>query len=92
MGFALNPSIRIIGNVMSDRSGKDYYSGTIYRDLSLIFGLFLTGLGVYVVFFGVVEPLIRVGLGLLIAVFGINTVWSAAQSKASWLTKLGPLF
>ena len=69
-----------------------YFSGSVYRLLSGLFGLFLTVLGVYVVFFGVVDPLIRVGLGLLIALFGAEAVWSSIQSKQSWLARLGPFF
>ena len=67
-----------------------YFSGSIYRILSGLFGVFLTAVGIYVVFFGVVEPLIRVGLGLLIAVLGAETIWSAIRSRQSWLARLGP--
>ncbi len=69
-----------------------WFSGRIYRALSGLFGIFLTGLGVYVVFFGVVDPLIRVVLGLIITVLGAETLWSAIQSKQAWLAKLGPFF
>ncbi|QOW19640.1 hypothetical protein INQ41_00655 [Lysobacter ciconiae] len=67
-----------------------YFSGTIYRILSGLFGVFLTAVGIYVVFFGVVEPLIRVCLGLLIAALGAETIWSAIRSRQSWLARLGP--
>lgn len=76
---------------MSDDQGINrYFSGSIYRVLSGLFGLFLTVLGIYVVFFGVVDIFIRIGLGLLIAALGSETVWSAVRSKQSWLAKLGP--
>lgn len=67
-----------------------YFSGSIYRILSGLFGLFLTGLGIYIVFFGVVGPLVRTGAGLLIALLGADAVWAAIQSRQSWLAKLSP--
>ncbi|MEO8000506.1 MAG: hypothetical protein ABI644_01420 [Arenimonas sp.] len=69
-----------------------YFSGSVYRVLSGLFGLFLTCLGIYIVFFGVVDLLIHIVAGLLITLLGAETVWSAIQSKQSWLAKLGPLF
>ncbi len=83
--------IPVLGNVMTNQQDIDrYFSGSIYRVLSGLFGLFLTAVGIYVVFFGVVDPLIRVGLGVLIAALGAETVWSAIRSKQSWLARLGP--
>lgn len=73
------------------RSVDSYYSGPIYRTLSGLFGLFLTGLGIYVVLFGVVDLPIRVTAGLLIALLGADAVWSAIRSKQCWLAKLSPL-
>ena len=69
-----------------------YFSGSIYRILSSLFGFFLTLLGVYVVFFGVVEPVIRIAIGLLITLFGPEAIWSSIPSRQSWLAKLGPFF
>ena len=77
---------------MTDQDENQYYGGPVYRIFTLVLGLFLTGIGIYVVFFGVVNPLIRVALGLVIALAGVNAVWAAIQSKASWLAKLGPFF
>lgn len=75
-----------------DPDVQRYFSGSIYRVLSGLFGIFLTGLGVYVVFFGVVDLLIRVGAGLLITLLGVDTVWCAIRSRQSWLARLGPFF
>ncbi len=75
-----------------DQDINRYFRGRIHRVLSGLFGLFLTCLGIYVVFFGVVDPLIRIGAGLIITLLGAETVWSAIQSKQSWLAKLGPIF
>ena len=76
----------------NDPDIERYFSGSVYRVLSGLFGLFLTVLGVYVVFFGVVDPFIRLVAGLLISLIGAETVWSSIQSRQSWLAKLGPFF
>ena len=68
-----------------------YFSGRTYRILSGLFGLFLAGVGVYAVFYGVIHPLLRAGIGLLIATVGAETVWSAIQGRQSWLARSGPL-
>lgn len=76
---------------MADDQDVDrYFSGTIYRILSALFGLFLVSVGVYAIFFGVVGPFARVSLGLAITVLGAETLWSSVQSKQSWLAKLAP--
>ena len=80
-----------LGNVMADDQDINrYFSGTIYRVLSGLFGLFLIGVGTYTIFFGVVGFFARVSLGLVITVLGAETLWSSVQSKQSWLAKLGP--
>ena len=73
-----------------DQDNNRYCSGTIYRVLSGLFGLFLIGVGLYVIFFGVVGLFARVSIGLVIAVLGAETLWSSVQSKQSWLARLGP--
>lgn len=69
-----------------------FFCGRTYRVFSSLFGIFLTSVGFYAIFFGVVDPLIGVGVGLVIAALGIETIWSAIHSKQSWLIKLGPFF
>ena len=76
----------------NDQNVDRYFSGSIYRILSGLFGLFLTVLGVYVVFFGVVDPLIRIVIGSILTLVGAETFWSSIQSKQSWLARLGPFF
>ena len=91
MSFQQVGLTRVLGNAMKDDEDINrYFSGSVYRFLSGVFGIFLIVLGVYAVFFGVVSLPIRVGLGLLIAVLGAETLWSAIQSKQSWLAKLAP--
>ena len=75
-----------------DQDINRYFSGSVYRVLSGLFGLFLTGVGIYVVFFGVVGLLVNIGAGVIIAILGAETVWSAIQSKQSWLAKLAPFY
>jgi small neutral amino acid transporter SnatA (MarC family) len=77
---------------MTDRKNVNpYYSRGLYRVVTGIFGLFLAGVGIYVAFFGVVDPVFRFGGGLLFALIGGNAVWSAIQSKESWLSTIGPM-
>ena len=73
-----------------DQDINRYFSGPVYRFLSSLFGLFLVAVGIYAIFFGVVSLPIRISMGLLITVLGAETLWSAIQSKQSWLAKLGP--
>ena len=81
----------VSANVMEDDKDIDrYFSGTIYRVLSVLFGVFLIAVGTYAIFFGVVDLFARVSIGLAITVLGAETLWSAVKSKQSWLAKLGP--
>ncbi|HET7562389.1 MAG TPA: hypothetical protein VFJ87_08435 [Rhodanobacteraceae bacterium] len=73
-----------------DQDINRYFSGPVYRIFSGLFGVFLVALGIGVIFFGVVSLPIRIGAGLLITLLGAETLWSAIQSKQSWLAKLGP--
>lgn len=74
---------------MTDHQNTNpYYGGHLYRIVWGVFDLFLAGLGIYVVFFGVVTLPIRIGAGLIITLLGANAAWSAIQSKSSWLAKL----
>ena len=77
---------------MTDHKNTNpYYSRGSYRVVTGIFGLFLAGVGIYAAFFGVVDPVFRLGGGLLFVLIGGNAVWSAIQSKESWLSKIGPM-
>ena len=77
---------------MTDHTNANpYYRRGVYRLVTGVFGLFLVGVGICAASFGVGDPFFRIGAGLLIALFGINAVWTAIQAKASWLSKIGPL-
>lgn len=82
---------------MKNRQDQDkhidrYFSGTIYRILSGLFGIFLMIVGIMILCCGVVSPILKLIFGILMTLLGAETVWSAHQSKQSWLAKLGPLF
>lgn len=74
-----------------DQNINRYYRGRIYRVLSGLFGVFLVAVGIYVMFFGVVGVLMRISVGLLITLLGVDAVWSAMRSKQAWIIQLGPL-
>ncbi|MEO8837474.1 MAG: hypothetical protein ABI351_02045 [Herbaspirillum sp.] len=74
---------------MTDHQDRNpYYARTVYRIVWGVSGFFLACLGIFVVFFGVVDLPIRIGMGLVIALLGVDAVWSSIQSKPSWLAKL----
>jgi hypothetical protein len=56
-----------------------------------IFGLFLIGLGLYVLLFGEVSALWRYVGGLAILAIGINAVYGAISDKRPWISRIGPL-
>jgi hypothetical protein len=56
-----------------------------------IFGLFLIGLGLYVLLFGEVSALWRYVGGLAILTIGINAVHGAISDKRPWISRIGPL-
>lgn len=81
----------LVGNVMTDDQDINrYFSGTIYRVLSGLFGVFLIVVGIYAIFFGVVDLFARASIGLAITLLGAEALWSSVKSKPSWLAKLGP--
>lgn len=67
-----------------------YFSARVYRWFSGVFGAFLVGVGIYAMFFGVMSPIVRISVGLLIAMLGAESIWSAVMSRQSWLAKFGP--
>ncbi len=69
-----------------------YFSGSIYRIFSGLFGIFLIVVGIAVFFVGVVAPILKLIFGIIIILLGAESVWAAIHAKQSWLTKLGPFF
>lgn len=71
---------------------QPYFSGRVYRWFSGLFGAFLVVVGIYAMFFGVVSPVARISVGLLIAVLGAESIWAGINARQSWLAKLGPFY
>lgn len=73
------------------RASQPFYAGRMYRLLTAVFGLFLTGVGFYVFLFADTSPVVRLLGGSVLVMLGYNMVSSACQAKESWLSRLGPL-
>ncbi len=67
-----------------------YFSGSIYRIFSGLFGIFLIVVGIAVLFVGVIAPILKLIFGIIIILLGAESVWAAIHAKQSWLAKLGP--
>jgi small neutral amino acid transporter SnatA (MarC family) len=61
------------------------------RTFSVIFGLFLVGVGIYALLFGQTPAPWRIGGGMVLALFGGNMLYAAYRCKPSWLSRIGPL-
>lgn len=61
------------------------------RAFSVIFGVFLLVLGIYVLLYSEAPAAWRLGGGLALAVFGANMLYAAYYCKSSWLSRIGPL-
>lgn len=70
---------------------QPFYARKLYRFLSSGFGLFLMGIGFYILLFADTSIILRFVVGSVIVLLGINMVVSAYKAKESWLSKLGPL-
>jgi small neutral amino acid transporter SnatA (MarC family) len=70
---------------------RPYYARSIYRLASGLFGLFLVGVGVFVLMRATTTAAIRVSGGLVLVLLGGNMVLSSCRGKESWLSRLGPL-
>jgi len=61
------------------------------RIFSAVFGLFLLGIGVYVLILGDAPAAWRFIGGAVMAILGGNMVYASYSGKPSWLSKVGPL-
>ena len=61
------------------------------RIFSAAFGLFLLGIGLYVLVLGETAAPWRFIGGAVVAVVGGNMVYASCTGKRSWLSKVGPL-
>jgi len=77
---------------MSDhRASQPFYARRMHRLLTAGFGLFLTGVGLYAIFFADTATAVRFAGGSVLVLAGGNMVYSACKAKQPWLSKLGPL-
>ena len=72
---------------MSDRP---YFTKIWFRTATFAIGGLLSCLGIYVLF-AVSNKIAGVILGLVLTVFGVESIIAAIRKKLSWLAKIGPL-
>ena len=70
---------------------RPYYARSAYRWATGLFGLFLVGVGVFVLLRATTTAAVRVTGGLVLVLLGGNMVLSSYRGKESWLSRLGPL-
>jgi len=70
---------------------QPYYTRKTYRMATVALGLFLVGVGVFVLLRSTTGTALRVTGGLVLVVLGGNMVLSSYRGKESWLSRLGPL-
>lgn len=70
---------------------QPYYSRSTYRFATGLFGLFLVGVGIFVLLRATTTAIVRVSGGLVLVLLGGNMVLCAYRGKESWLSRLGPL-
>ncbi len=56
-----------------------------------VFGAFLLGVGIYVLFFGVVPAFWKYLAGAVLAALGANAVLGAFTGNRPWISRIGPL-
>lgn len=61
------------------------------RIFSAVFGLFLLGIGLYVLLLGETPDTWRFIGGVVLAVLGGNMLYASYTGKRSWIAKVGPL-
>lgn len=61
------------------------------RIFSVLFGLLLSGVGIYVLLFSHEFKFWYIFGGMVLALFGSNMLYAAYRNKQSWLSRIGPL-
>lgn len=61
------------------------------RIFSVLFGLLLCGVGIYVLVFSHEFKFWQLIGGMLLALFGSNMLYAAYRNKQSWLSRIGTL-
>lgn len=76
---------------MTQSKSDPYYLRRSFRTVSLVLGVLLAGVGIYLLVDNALEFGWRMLAGLVLAVIGAETTSSAYRGKEPWLAKLGPL-
>jgi uncharacterized membrane protein HdeD (DUF308 family) len=77
--------------MQSLRQKGPFYGRKLYRLFSSVFGLFLVGVGVYVLLLPAPKTILQMAAGLVLVLLGLNLFVSALRAKESWLSRIGPL-
>jgi hypothetical protein len=70
---------------------RPYYERSTYRLATGLLGLFLVGVGLFVLLRATTSAAIRVSGGLVFVLLGGNMALSSYRGRESWLSRLGPL-
>jgi hypothetical protein len=70
---------------------RPHYARGNYRLATGLLGLFLVGVGVFVLLRATTSAVVRVSSGLVLVLLGGNMVLSSYRGTESWLSRLGPL-
>lgn len=61
------------------------------RVFATVFGAFLLGLGIYIAFFGLLEPWWNYSAAIVFVAFGVNAIYGARNEKRPWIFSIGPI-
>jgi hypothetical protein len=61
------------------------------RAFSIVFGLFLLGVGIYTASIDAAPLLGRFGVGAVLVLLGGNLLYATYKDTPSWLSRVGPL-
>lgn len=82
----------LIGETGTPARGQEpYYARRSYRWITAVMGLFFIGLGLYVLGFAPASGAARYAAGAALVLLGCNAAHAAYRSRASWLSRIGPL-
>ncbi|HCT39996.1 MAG TPA: hypothetical protein DF427_02200 [Moraxellaceae bacterium] len=73
------------------RASQPFYTGRMYRLLTAAFGLLLTGVGLYPIFYADTSAVARIAGGSALFLAGYDLISAACKARESWLSRLGPL-
>ena len=74
-----------------DRTQQPFYARSLFRTVTGVLGLFLLGLGVYVLMWPAASGLLAKAAGVVLVLLGGNAVLAAWHGKRAWLARIGPL-